>query len=91
MSNKIQLENDGSASHWIAPSFNALYCRSAAPLETVDSTQLVQYILQEFEQTPLEERERFRPILEKWLQEMPADLIGFDNPQKVRDFIYEMF
>lgn len=85
------MENDGSASHWIAPSFNGTYCRSAAPLESEDAAQLVQHILQEFEQTTVEERERFRPILEKWLQEMPADLISMDNPQKVRDFIYEMF
>ncbi|OFZ41774.1 MAG: hypothetical protein A3D92_12820 [Bacteroidetes bacterium RIFCSPHIGHO2_02_FULL_44_7] len=91
MSNKIQLENKGSASHWITSGFNGPYCRSAMPLETEDLTQLVQNILQEFEQTPAEERERFRPVLEKWLKEIPVDLLSMDNPQKVRDFIYEMF
>lgn len=91
MSNKIQLENQGSASHWITPSFDKPYCRSAAPLEEEDIARLVENILQEFEQSSLEEREQFRPILEKWLKEMPADILSLDNPQKVRDFIYEMF
>ena len=65
--------------------------RSTASIEVENRTELIKNLLEEFENSTIEEKEKFCPMLKEWLHKLDENEIYADDQAKVRDFIYEMF
>ncbi len=67
------------------------FTKSASNVEVGKVDQLVENLLKEFEHSSEEEKNKYRPILKKWLSNMDEAILHQADEQKTRDFIYEMF
>ena len=67
------------------------FTRSASSIEVDKVDQLVENLLKEFDHSSDEEKNKYRPILKKWLSNMDEAVLHQADEQKTRDFIYEMF
>ncbi len=91
MGHKIQMDCEKGVSHWITQVPPTPYTRELLHNEGKNPAEMASALLNEFQLTDEETKEKFRPILEQWLNEMPPDLPDDLRNARVRDFIYEMF
>ncbi len=67
------------------------FTKPATAMEVNKVDQLVENLLSEFDHSTQEEKNKYRPILKKWLSNMDETVLHQADEQKTRDFIYEMF
>ena len=67
------------------------FTKSASNIEVDKVDQLVENLLKEFDHSSEEEKNKYRPLLKKWLSNMDEAVLHQADEQKTRDFIYEMF
>lgn len=87
--NKIQSNFTNSA--WVSKEDTSIHVTSSTPIETTNTNELIEAILNEFELTDSVDTEELRAKLLNWIETMPSVQSTMQNQEKIRDFIYEMF
>lgn len=64
---------------------------SSKAIEEADTSSLIENLLNEFQHSSDEEKNRYRPILAVWFSSLDESILYQDDERKVRDLIYEMF